>query len=210
MVNKNDYLNSFSTLMRFFNARRISIEALKHKATQKPRELELLVQAFRRHRFKVVVEIGTDKGGTLYVWKEVADKNSLIISVDKAKFGDEKFVEQLKYPNQNIILLNKDSHLKSTRKTIENLLRHKPIDLLFIDGDHSYKGVKRDWELYSPLVKKGGLVIFHDINRHQIKQCQVEKFWQEIKHNYSHLEICMDIENNIGIGRWGGIGMIYY
>lgn len=38
----------------------------------------------------------------------------------------------------------------------------KEMDLLFIDGDHSYDGVKKDWDLYFPLVKKGGYVIFHD------------------------------------------------
>ena len=37
-----------------------------------------------------------------------------------------------------------------------------PIDLIFIDGDHSYEGVKRDWELFVPHVKPSGIVIFHD------------------------------------------------
>ncbi|HEX6465017.1 MAG TPA: class I SAM-dependent methyltransferase [Vicinamibacterales bacterium] len=37
-----------------------------------------------------------------------------------------------------------------------------PIDLLFIDGDHSYDGVKRDWDLFAPHVREFGLVVFHD------------------------------------------------
>jgi len=36
------------------------------------------------------------------------------------------------------------------------------IDFLFIDGDHNYDGVKKDWDLYSPLLKKGSIVAFHD------------------------------------------------
>jgi len=36
------------------------------------------------------------------------------------------------------------------------------IDLLFIDGDHSYKGVKSDIKLWLPKVKIGGFVLFHD------------------------------------------------
>lgn len=36
------------------------------------------------------------------------------------------------------------------------------IDFLFIDGDHSYKGCKSDWETYKPMLKKGSCVIFHD------------------------------------------------
>jgi predicted O-methyltransferase YrrM len=41
-------------------------------------------------------------------------------------------------------------------------LLNKQIDLLFIDGDHSYEGVKKDWDLYSPMLKKDSIVIFHD------------------------------------------------
>lgn len=36
------------------------------------------------------------------------------------------------------------------------------IDLVFIDGDHSPEGVRADWEAFSPLVRVGGLVLFHD------------------------------------------------
>lgn len=36
------------------------------------------------------------------------------------------------------------------------------IDFHFIDSDHSYKGVKTDWDLYSPLLNKNSIVIFHD------------------------------------------------
>jgi predicted O-methyltransferase YrrM len=38
----------------------------------------------------------------------------------------------------------------------------RPIDLLFIDGDHSYEGVKNDWNLFHPFVRPGGVVLFHD------------------------------------------------
>jgi predicted O-methyltransferase YrrM len=37
-----------------------------------------------------------------------------------------------------------------------------PIDLLLIDGDHSEKGVRQDWEDWSRFVVPGGAVIFHD------------------------------------------------
>lgn len=46
----------------------------------------------------------------------------------------------------------------------------RPIDLIFIDGDHSYEGVKADWDLFSPFLTTSGVAVFHDttweLNRH--------------------------------------------
>jgi hypothetical protein len=36
------------------------------------------------------------------------------------------------------------------------------IDFLFIDGDHSYEGVKKDFELYSSIVNDNGIIVIHD------------------------------------------------
>lgn len=36
------------------------------------------------------------------------------------------------------------------------------LDLLFIDGDHSYEGVKKDWDAYKDFLKPGATVVFHD------------------------------------------------
>jgi predicted O-methyltransferase YrrM len=42
--------------------------------------------------------------------------------------------------------------------------RRHPIDLLFIDGDHRYKGVRQDYLLWNPFIPKGGRIAFHDYN----------------------------------------------
>ncbi len=41
-------------------------------------------------------------------------------------------------------------------------LQERVLDILFIDGDHSYDGVKADWEAYRSFLKPGSIVIFHD------------------------------------------------
>ncbi len=61
---------------------------------------------------------------------------------------------------------------------------------MFIDGDHTYQGVKQDFQMYSPRVRKGGLVAFHDIATHDhTSGCEEDKFWNEIKPSYRNLEI---------------------
>lgn len=39
------------------------------------------------------------------------------------------------------------------------------IDILFIDGDHSYEGVKKDFELYSTIMSDNGIIIIHDTDK---------------------------------------------
>ena len=78
-------------------------------------------------------------------------------------------------------LIPGDSH----HERIYNQVKDKKFDILFIDGDHSYEGVKKDFEMYVPLVKDRGLILMHDItNAHE----GVPKFWEEIKYPKIALE----------------------
>ena len=43
----------------------------------------------------------------------------------------------------------------------------EPVDLVFVDGDHSEPGVAGDWALWHPLVAAGGAVVFHDARASQ-------------------------------------------
>ena len=54
-----------------------------------------------------------------------------------------------------------DSHNLATVEKLKTRLAGRSIDLLFIDGDHSYNSVKQDHELYGPLTKC--LIAIHDI-----------------------------------------------
>jgi predicted O-methyltransferase YrrM len=72
-------------------------------------------------------------------------------------------------------------------KFIQGILKEHKLDFLFIDGDHRYEGVRLDFEMYSPLVRGGGLVAFHDIVQDGGAE-EVYKFWNETKPNYPHKE----------------------
>jgi predicted O-methyltransferase YrrM len=45
----------------------------------------------------------------------------------------------------------------------EGMLKPRVLDVLFIDGDHTFGAVLSDLTMYSPLVKKGGLILMHDV-----------------------------------------------
>jgi predicted O-methyltransferase YrrM len=60
----------------------------------------------------------------------------------------------------NFDLVEGSSHDETIIKYIKKL--YPKIDLLFIDGDHTKKGVLQDWNDYSELVTKDGIVIFDD------------------------------------------------
>jgi len=70
-----------------------------------------------------------------------------------------------------------DSHSQETVEKLETRLAGRLIDLLFIDGDHSYEGVKMDYELYEPFVKH--LIAFHDIYATP-PATDIPRFWNEI------------------------------
>ena len=62
------------------------------------------------------------------------------------------------------------------------ILAGRPIDFLFIDADHRYVGVKKDYQLYAPLVRPGGLIAFHDIRPNpKHSNIEVHRLWDEIK-----------------------------
>ena len=102
-------------------------------------------------------------------------------------------------------LVRKDSHQEGTLEDLKNILGNEKIDFLFIDGDHSYNGVKKDFEMYSPLVSKDGIIGFHDIVEGLEENVGgVPAFWQEIKNNYKYKEI-VESWNQGGYG----IGLIF-
>jgi predicted O-methyltransferase YrrM len=157
-------------------------------------ELGNLLKVFAPRRS---LEIGTNYGGTLFLLCAVSPPQAKIISVDLpyGPFGGgypkRKAPIFRRFPKsgQELHLIRANSHSAETKEHVVSLLRRDQLDYLFIDADHTYEGVRRDFEMYSPLVRSGGMVAFHDIVTHQQEtQCEVERFWNEIKQHYRHQE----------------------
>jgi hypothetical protein len=157
-----------------------------------------------------VLEIGTYRGGTLFVIARLAAPDATIISVDLPTTTLGPLVRSAQAPifnrftraGQKLYLLRENSHDPKTVLRISEILAGRKLDLLFVDGDHSYEGVKRDFEMYSPLVRKGGLVAFHDVAGISSSGTSgVSNFWDEVKVSYQSTEIIHQRgPNSMGIG----------
>ena len=201
----------------FWHGTRLARDAKERGAIQKTRELAPLVALVKRSSPRTVVEIGTAAGGTFYAWCGAADAQATIVSIDLpgGEFGggySEKDLPRLRSygrAGQRLSFILADSHLASTCELLSETLAGAGIDFLMIDGDHTYDGVKRDFELYSPLLAADGLVAFHDILPHpQHPRCEVHLFWNEVRERYRHVEF-VDPRPDPVEGPWGGIGVLF-
>lgn len=183
------------------------------KPSQVRDEILELLKILNNIKPKVVLEIGTANGGTLFLLSHVASRDATLISVDlpAGMFGGGyptwkiPLYKSFALSNQKIHLIRADSHSQSTLERVKSILNGKEIDFLFIDGDHTYEGVKKDFKMCSPLVKNGGIIAFHDIVPGPKENVGgVPKFWQEIKDRYEAREIVKDW-NQGGYG----IGLVY-
>jgi predicted O-methyltransferase YrrM len=178
---------------------------------QEAAELAEFATIVRKIGSAATLEIGTDAGGTFFVLCQVSAPNATVISVDlpggqisgtPPSVYREYLIRHMKRPKQSFRRIIGDSHSPETLARVQSALGTKRLGVLFIDADHSYEGVKLDFEMYSPLVGSGGVVGFHDIVGDPADS--VTKFWDGIKQSYRHQEIIAD-----GNQDWAGIGVLF-
>jgi cephalosporin hydroxylase len=183
-------------------------------AIQQHSEIAGLLDILRQNPPKYVCEIGTASGGTLFLLAQVCAPDALLLSVDLGLPRERSLVHgRFARRKQKIVSVRGDSRAPATVQRVRSRLRGHPLDLLFIDGDHSYDGVKADFVNYSPLLRPGGLIVLHDIiPDHGARYGKpttsytggVPIFWKEIKAQRRTSELIEDP------GQDGyGIGIVY-
>jgi len=190
---------------------------VKITPSQVPAEIKQLLGLIAELRPRTILEVGTHKGGTFFMFARVAPPDALLISLDlppgrmEAPTGgfdvgyapwQARLFRSFAREQQRVELVQSDSHAPRTVEKIQGLLAGRAVDFLLIDGDHTYPGVKADFEMYSPLVRAGGVIAFHDIvPGPEARVGGVPRFWQEVKQGRTAREFVADWEQKaFGIG----------
>jgi glycosyltransferase involved in cell wall biosynthesis len=207
----------------------------RNASMQIPLEIENLQIEVNNHNPKVVVEIGTANGGTLARWFEVPSVETIIsIDLPEGIHGGQGFqertyvisdaLEEANLIKKEFYAINGNSKDSYLINRLEELLNGRKIDFLFIDGDHTYLGVKKDFELYERFLNDNAIVGFHDVINSQFHRevdCFVSKFWDELKNVYEEKEFIHTkhfdrkmlpffYDATYHKGGFGGIGTISY
>lgn len=154
----------------------------------------------------VLVELGTFKGTSFYSFSQAvkdANLNTKLFAVDTWEgdpqagllYGDKSYhfvVDNMRrfYPKVNARLLRK-SFVEASKEFKKN-----SIDILHIDGLHTYEAVKEDYDTWKDKVKENGIIIFHDI---KVADFAVWKVWEEAKAD-NKKGTYIEFEHNHGLG----------
>ena len=154
---------------------------------------------------KTLVELGTHGGGSYFSFCQSVIDNKLdtkTYAIDtwmgekQAGFYSESLFK--KVMDFNIEHFDNFSTLmKMTFDEALNEFDDNSVDLLHIDGFHSYEAVSNDFRTWYPKLSKEAIVLFHDT--HEIKPgFGVHQFWDELKKE--HREQCFEFKHSHGLG----------
>lgn len=153
---------------------------------------------------KVIVELGTHSGNSYFAFCQAVQESGLqahCYAVDtwhgdaQAGIYDDLVYQQvLKYNESNYSNFSK--LLRMTFNEAAAQFPDESIDLLHIDGLHTYEAVAEDYATWSPKVRKGGVIVFHDVCVRS-GDYGVWKLWNEIKEKNTHT---LTLLHSFGLG----------
>ena len=150
-----------------------------------------------------VVELGTHYGVSFFSFCEAArafSPSTFVYAVDTWE-GDEHASYYANDVFEKVQSHWEKAHrcrsrlIRSTFDEAVNYFADDSIDILHIDGLHTYEAVKHDFETWLPKMKENSLILFHDINVRE-RGFGVWQLWEELKSRHSTREV----PNGHGLG----------
>jgi predicted O-methyltransferase YrrM len=181
---------------------------LDFAALQNPDELARFLARVAALQPRRILEIGTSCGGLLFAVAQVAAPDATLVSIDLAERQDSPALAQampavlaaLVQPTQTLHAIRERSMLHAVRADASAALGGA-LDLLIVDADHSYGGVRSDVEMYGPLVRAGGVIALHDVAirpENSGRGYEVGLYWDELAPHHA-TEVILDPDGVAGI-----------
>ncbi len=146
-------------------------------------------------RPEIIVELGTHCGDSYCAFCQAVEQIKIptrCYAVDSwqgdihtGQYGVE-VLENLRL-HHDAFYSNFSKLMQSTFDEAVNYFKDDSIDILHIDGCHTYQAVKHDFYNWLPKLKKNGIVLFHDICERR-NEFGVYLFWDELKTQYPNFE----------------------
>ncbi len=167
---------------------------------------------------KLYMEIGVYKLGSAESVYYCFPSIEKLIAIDINDLSKDSFLgPKLEWYKDRMVFVHGDSSQPETLLKVKEILGGRKLDAIFIDGDHSFNGLVKDYSLFSPLVRVGGLIGFHDcmmanMPGHPPGPCEEKghrgsrTFWQALETNYPERCELIDVEP----GPWGNYGVGVY
>jgi len=165
---------------------------------------------------KKIVELGTHYGTSFWSFCQAVKDQKLdteLEAIDTWKgekhagfYGEEVF-ETVKTIKEKFYY---DLKINLIRKTFDEALAEfedRSIDILHIDGLHTYESVKHDFETWLPKIKEGGIVLLHDVVVTR-DGFGVYKLWKELKEKFKTIEFRHSY--GLGVLLTGKEGSLFY
>lgn len=157
-------------------------------------------------RPRVLVELGTHHGHSYFSFCQAVERtrlNTKCYAVDlwqgdehAGLYGEEVFAN---VQSRNVQFDGFSRLLRMTFDDATNYFSDGSIDLLHIDGLHTYEAVKHDFESWKPKLTQQSIVLFHDINVRE-RGFGVWRLWEELSSAYPTIEFMHS----------HGLGVLFY
>lgn len=141
-----------------------------------------------------LLEIGIASGGTSLILSKIFS-NSTVYGLDLS----DALIPKTLRKQQNFKMVIGNSIERGTIEKLKSLCEE--FDFILFDGDHSEQGIKADIKNYIPLLRKGGLAVFHDI-RHEPPAGIKTIYYSKIKPQFPSSFEYFKNDNNNGYGLW--------